>query len=266
MNIKMSKDKVVEKNIQMHEKKADNYEEDNPEIFNSWEEERITSVLEEISDHIKTDSSKMRALDAGCGTGNVLRKLQDHFYETIGLDLSDEMLKVAEKEMDDRREYGLIRGKASDIPFPNNYFDAVTAYSLLHHVPNFEPVISEISRVLKDGGVLYIDHEPINREKLSVKLYIKWCDLLNGESHGGLPPYEETRDLEREYCDYHIHHGDTGGLPKSQIIETCKDYGFKIIENKKYLSYGSDQLNLFYPLFKPITENEWMFIGKKANI
>lgn len=259
----MSQSKVIEENIRLHEEEANDYEEDNPDIFNQWESERITSNLEEIIDNIETDSSSTRALDAGCGTGNVLRKLMEHFDNVIGIDISEDMLEVARKETKDEGGYQLIQGKVSHLPFPKNHFDLVTAYSLFHHLPEFENPISEISRVLKPGGVFYLDHEPINREKIPVKFYIKFCEFLNGESYEGLPPYEETDGLDREHCDYQIHHGDNKGLPKSDIVDKCKEEGFEVLTEEKYLSYGSDQLNPLHPILKSLLENEWLLIAKK---
>lgn len=90
----------------------------------------------------------------------------------------------------------------------------------MHHLPDFSEPISEISRVLKPRGVLYIDHEPVNREDFLVKSYIKFRDLLNGKNAQGLPPYKEAE--EREKCDYHIHHGEEAGVSTSQIIDLAE--------------------------------------------
>ncbi len=258
----MSQSKVIEKNIELHEEEAEEYEEGNPDIFNQWESERIENNLDKMCEMIETGGDFSRALDIGCGTGNILRKLRDYFDESIGLDLSDDMLDVAKEELDEGRDWRLVRGKVSDLPFPDNYFEAVTAYSVFHHLPGFEEAIQEISRVLKPGGIFYIDHEPINREEMPVKLYIKFCEILNGESREGLPPYEETDGLDREFCDYQIHHGDNKGLPRSEIIETCESYGFEILTEEKYLAYGSDKLNLLHPLLKSILDNEWLLMSR----
>ncbi|GIU68449.1 MAG: hypothetical protein KatS3mg093_336 [Candidatus Parcubacteria bacterium] len=46
------------------------------------------------------------------------------------------------------------------IPFKNNYFDLITCFGTLHHVPNVSYVFKELVRVLKKGGFLLI-REPI---------------------------------------------------------------------------------------------------------
>ena len=43
--------------------------------------------------------------------------------------------------------------------FGDESFDMVATYSVLHHVPNYLNIVSEFIRVLKPGGIVYIDHE-----------------------------------------------------------------------------------------------------------
>ncbi len=258
----MTESKVIKKNLELHEQEAENYDEEKSEIYNEKEQERIRSVISEANQYIDTESSGMRALDIGCGTGNMIDKLKSRFNQVLGIDLSEDMLSEAKSKYS---EEGLkfVRAKASSLPFEDNNFDFITAYSILHHLPDFSEPISEMFRVLKDGGVIYIDHEPINREKFFVKSYIKACDVLNGESNEGLPPYDETE--EREYGDYHIHHGEEKGVPTSKITDLCEYEGFKIIKTREYLPYGTEVKNPLHPVFKHLVDSEWLLIGKKPN-
>lgn len=257
----MEKSKVIEENLKMHEKEAENYEEEKTEIYNEEEQKRIKSVLKEVEEYIETGNSNRRVLDIGCGTGNLLEKLLSRFDNVIGIDLSGDMLSSASSKLEGNDNLKLVRGEVSSLPFKDDYFDMVSAYSLLHHLPSFSDPVSEISRVLRDGGVLYVDHEPTNREDILVKSYIKFCEILNGETYEGFPPYKEEEG--REYCDYQIHHGKDGGIPTSKITDLCEEEGLKIITTRKYLSCKTDGENLFRPLFKHFIDNEWLLIGKK---
>lgn len=259
----MSEKKVVKENLRLHEEEAQRYEQQNPEIFNLHEKERIISVLQRAVGYIENHNSELVALDVGCGTGNMLEKLSSQFERVVGMDLSEEMLCRASSTAKEEDNLKLVRGKASDLPFPDNSFDMVSAYSVLHHLPGFSEPISEMVRVLREGGVLYIDHDPVNREDRPVQLYMKFCHLLNGEDREGLPPYEETEGLNREFCDYHIHHGDNGGIPTSQIVDLCEEEGLEVLEDKEYLEYGSSKLNPLHPFFKHFISNEWLFLGRK---
>jgi len=258
-------DKVVKENIRLHEEEAENYETKQKEIFNEREQGRIKSVLDESKSYIESDDTSLKALDVGCGTGNILEKLIPLFDKVVGIDLSQDMLSNAVDNFQEGETPYLIRGRAADLPFPKNHFHMVSAYSVLHHLPQFDGAISEISRVLKPGGVLYIDHEPINREDRLVKLYMKFRDLLNEKSVEGLPPYEETDDRNREYCDYHIHNGEVAGIPTSKITGICEENGLEIMETREYLSYGTNKKNLLHPCLEPLIASEWLLIGKNSH-
>ena len=49
---------------------------------------------------------------------------------------------------------------AEKVPFPDNHFDMVSAYSFLHHTEDYRKVLREVARVLKPGGICYVDLEP----------------------------------------------------------------------------------------------------------
>ncbi len=84
-------------------------------------------------------------LDVGCGNGRLITQLAKREIEFVGLDQSPTMLA----EID-----GPTRlGDATDLPFPDGSFGAVTALYMLYHIPDPVLAISEAHRVLRDGGL-----------------------------------------------------------------------------------------------------------------
>jgi SAM-dependent methyltransferase len=107
----------------------------------------------------KLETSKMRYLDVGCGQGDLLRILQPSFGYIAGCDPSPGMIGPI-KNMDVRLQIDEKR-----IPFPEGYFDFVTASGVFHHVPpeNRRALAQEVNRVMKPGGIFaIIEHNPIN--------------------------------------------------------------------------------------------------------
>lgn len=93
-------------------------------------------------------------LDVGCGTGFLLELLSaQKGAQYTGLDLSPEMIKVAEKKMISGAEF--MVGSAEALPFADDSFDVVTCSQSFHHYPHPEKAMVEAWRVLKPGG-LYI--------------------------------------------------------------------------------------------------------------
>ncbi|PLR82648.1 bifunctional demethylmenaquinone methyltransferase/2-methoxy-6-polyprenyl-1,4-benzoquinol methylase [Bacillus canaveralius] len=143
-------------------------------------EERVHNVFEKISQnydkmnsvisfqqHKRWRQDTMRqmnvqkgakALDVCCGTGDwtiALAKATGSDGEVVGLDFSQNMLKVGEEKV---KELGLdhvslIHGNAMDLPFPADSFDFVTIGFGLRNVPDYMQVLKEMNRVLKPGGV-----------------------------------------------------------------------------------------------------------------
>ena len=99
-------------------------------------------------------------LDVATGTGDMaIAALNSNPQKVIGLDISLEMLNVAkikinQKNVSDKIE--LVKGDSENIPYDDNYFDAVTVCFGVRNFENLEKGISEIYRVLKPNGMLLI--------------------------------------------------------------------------------------------------------------
>ncbi len=92
------------------------------------------------------------ALDLGCGTGEMLKLIlqKDRHKELYGIDLSEEMLAVANAKLPE--QVRLFLGDSESLPFPDNSFDVVYCNDSFHHYPAPQKVLREVHRVLKQGG------------------------------------------------------------------------------------------------------------------
>ncbi len=95
-------------------------------------------------------------LDVGCGTGSLLYEILDHKpqVKAVGVDFSEEMLKVARDKLPKRVE--LIKGDMEAIPIENKRFDLVIATDILRYCSNPQIVAREMYRVLKIGGKIVL--------------------------------------------------------------------------------------------------------------
>ena len=99
------------------------------------------------------NGKKMEILDVGCGTGRMLKSLQN-YGNIIGLDFSERALAFCKR----RKIRNLFRASASELPFKNDVFDLVTAFGLLYHknVKDDVHVLKEFNRVLRLHGYVVI--------------------------------------------------------------------------------------------------------------
>jgi SAM-dependent methyltransferase len=100
----------------------------------------------------------MRALELGCGTGRQTMELGDRTAESVGLDISEEMLRVAQRKLEAAgrtEQITLVVGDAEQPPLAEGMFDACLIYGTLHHLPNPGVAIASAARCLRSGGSLF---------------------------------------------------------------------------------------------------------------
>jgi SAM-dependent methyltransferase len=118
----------------------------------------VVGVLEEELKRLPREISPeaRRGLEVGCGPGRLLRPMSRNFGEIHGVDVSDEMIRLAQERFHGAASIQLHVNNGRDLsPLPSDYFDFVYSYAVFQHIPSREVVLSyfaEMRRVLKDGG------------------------------------------------------------------------------------------------------------------
>lgn len=115
------------------------------------------AIHKRLLEYIELPNSP-NVLDLGCGTGRLLHRLATQFSDLrgTGLDLSQEMLRQARQHNRYPQRLIYIKGNAESLPFANGQFDAVFNTISFLHYPNPKQVLSEVKRVLTQGGKFYL--------------------------------------------------------------------------------------------------------------
>ncbi|MBM3812121.1 MAG: methyltransferase domain-containing protein [Acidimicrobiia bacterium] len=99
-----------------------------------------------------------RALEIGCGPGRLMLPLSRHFGEIHGVDISEEMIELARRNLAAVRNAHPRHAPNSNLEaFASDSFDFVYSYAVFQHIPDREVVtgyLKEAQRVLKPGGIL----------------------------------------------------------------------------------------------------------------
>src|SRR5271163_892937 len=108
-----------------------------------------------------------RVLDVGCGRGVGVQILLQQFGagQVYGLDLDPQQIRRARKRFAGKSGVVLAVGSIEKLPFPNEYFDAVFDFGMLHHVVDWQAGVAEIQRVLKPSGLFFF--EEVTRSALN---------------------------------------------------------------------------------------------------
>lgn len=97
---------------------------------------------------IKKNLSESCLLDIGTGSGQIAHELSRSIKKVTSVDLVD--------ERKEKRGYNFQTVKNEILPFEDGSFDIVVTNHVVEHTPNQSKHLSEVNRVLKPGGLIYL--------------------------------------------------------------------------------------------------------------
>lgn len=125
------------------------------------------------------EKSNISVLEFGCGVGGIAFDLARKGANVVGIDISEEAVKKAEKSKED---YGISNEKlcfivmnAEKLEFENNSFDLIYGSAILHHL-ELEKALYDIKKKLKNGGKA-IFLEPLGHNPL-INIYRKFTSNI----------------------------------------------------------------------------------------
>lgn len=121
-----------------------------------------TGKTEQQLDALGIETTDKFVLDVGCGPGNHLVVLsEDDPKLLVGVDIDKRFLIIGHSKIDELIAPSatcpsLMCASLPTLPFADATFDLVTCFLVMPHVPDDMMALSELTRVLKPGGMLAI--------------------------------------------------------------------------------------------------------------
>lgn len=124
------------------------YDHEATHFFYQANHQLVLSLVQQYLPH----SKKLKILDAGCGTGLLLQKLQQ-FGGAQGVDISPAAIDFCSQRKVKARVASLTK-----LPFKDNTFDVITCVDVLYHlrVKSDVQALRKLQRVLKPGGIVVL--------------------------------------------------------------------------------------------------------------
>ncbi len=148
----------------------------------------------------------LRFLDLGCGTGWAVRYVASLLHqrgEFYGVDISPSMI---ERAKDHAREFPhaiFYKANAEELPFQDDFLDLVMCTNSFHHYLHPVQALSEIHRVLKPRGRVYI------MDLAADGLLTKTLDRVIKENEPAHVEFHSTRDFQTLFAESKLAYVDT---------------------------------------------------------
>jgi 2-polyprenyl-3-methyl-5-hydroxy-6-metoxy-1,4-benzoquinol methylase len=199
------------------------------EYFNEIEQRRYATHYHLPELFASMDGAGRSLLEVGCGIGVDSIQLSKRGFAVTAVDLTENALAVA-------KQYAALRGAAIDfrlgnaegLDFPDQSFDVVYSFGVLHHTPDIERSVAEVHRVLRPGGTAY------------VMLYHR--DSLVNAVHRALRlPYESPTD-RKDHCPV------VYTFSRSGVRRLFRDFPDVQVRSDYPFTYGFGPLTTSLPL------------------
>lgn len=102
-------------------------------------------------------------LEIGCGQGTGARIINELLRPEryVGIDLDPRMIRRAVRRAGSLPNATFVEGDVSNLSLPDNTFDTVVNFAILHHVPDWRRALAEVHRTLRAGGVFLFEDLPL---------------------------------------------------------------------------------------------------------
>ncbi|MEQ1789375.1 MAG: class I SAM-dependent methyltransferase [Rickettsiales bacterium] len=269
----IKKDSDLDWNIKTHNKMAKKYERIHGEIYNDHEQSRLRNELSQAVSAIKTLSQTKVALDFGCGAGNLTRHLSNLGCEVLASDISQGFLDLVSSRTYQSKVKTILLNGLDIANIPDESVDMVATYSVLHHVPDYLSLLKEFMRVLKPGGVVYIDHEPSAEFWAKKQIYrdfeleMKKNTAINFGKYFVLTNYYDW--LIRRFVNprYHregdIHVFEDDHVEWQKVVDSLVLAGGHVVIAKGYLLFRRNYNVSIYNAYKEKTTDMHVLVVRK---
>lgn len=203
---------------------------------------KIKKILFVLNNYLKLNNDK-KILSVGVGSGLMEEFLQKNGFNVIGVDVVDSRITKSFpfKLIDDEK-----------LPFKKNSFDIIISNHVIEHVLNQNKHLSEMKRILKHGGFVYLA-TPNKYSFIEPHYKIPFLSWFKQENADTIVKFFRKNDCF-----------DILPLTRKMIIDEAKKAGFQKIDeitdellyfylkNEKQFNISKKKSKKIYQIIKPV--------------
>lgn len=112
-----------------------------------------------------------KILDLACGNGFFSRAWAASGAEVVGVDLSPELIKLAQSRTGPEQKLRFLVAPAEKLPWPDRSVDKLTCVLALQNIAGVKEALLEVARVLRPGGKFFL---VLNHPGFRIPQYSAW--------------------------------------------------------------------------------------------
>ena len=109
-------------------------------------------------------------MDIGCAKGFLVLAFRNLSIEAYGVDISEYAISNAPNEV--KQYLYKVDIEQDSLPFKDNYFDFITFLGTIEYLHDHSHTLSDIRRILKNGGVVYLTTVAKKRGKGDIRINV----------------------------------------------------------------------------------------------
>ncbi|MCO4755752.1 MAG: methyltransferase domain-containing protein [Bacteriovoracaceae bacterium] len=180
-----------------------------------------------------------RILEGGCGQGDKVYTLKQMGYESVGLDFAEatvDQIKAVAPELE------IVLGDVRELPFSDDEFDGYWSIGVIEHFyEGYGPILSEMARVIKPGGKLFLTFPAMSRFR-RLKSFFNFYNKFEAQESSPKGFYQFALNVDKTTDD-------------------LRALGFTVVEEKYFdgLKGFKDELPLIKPLVQKLYDSRNFF-------
>ena len=179
--------------------------------------------------------SFQKSADIGGGFGRLTPALAPRSPTTYLIEPSAKMRRLASKSLRSKN-VEIMAGSAARTRLPDSSLDCAILVRVLHHIPNLQPIFSELTRILKPNGYLVIEFA----NSLNFKSRLK--SFISGEPIFPTPTdLRSLASIRKKYISFVNHHPQT-------VLKTLRLCRFAPLRVLSVSNFRSPLLKKIVPL------------------
>ena len=174
-----------------------------------------------------TNSIQLEKIILDCGAGGPIPKLaffHENGFKTYGIDISEESIEWSNEFCKERGiKLNIIKGDMRNIPFEENFFSFVFSYNSIFHLSKQDSkiAINEMNRVLKNGGLCYINFLSKDDYHYSNDLEENPGEIINIDNNEKeIHSYYDDDEPDKYFNDFEIIYKEKRHILKGNYFNT----------------------------------------------